>query len=157
MMAERQQSLDDLSTRVTRHAERAVARCRVAREALHRRLIGLHPRTRVMRGRAALGPLSARLSAAMQMRLERAGREVAERQGRLESLSPVAVLSRGYAIALDTRGRAVVDAASVNVADAIELRLHRGRLDLTVARVRPESAPTESDGEAAEPRAEEPE
>lgn len=156
MMAERQQLLDDLFTRIARGVERTVGRRRTTHHALHRRLVAHHPRARVMRAHAALGPLSARLVAAVHLRLERAARDVSDRRARLESLSPIAVLARGYSIALDSRGRAVLDASSVSVSEAIELRLHRGRLDLRVTQVRPEpSAPSEP-GAAWVPRAEEP-
>jgi len=49
--------------------------------------------------------------------------------GRLDAVSPLRVLERGYAVVINQReGRAVVDAAQVNVNDDLEIRLRRGRL-----------------------------
>src|SRR5207302_7278477 len=48
---------------------------------------------------------------------------------RLDSISPLRCLERGYAIVTNANdGRAVVDAATVNVGDELDIRLRRGRL-----------------------------
>jgi len=48
---------------------------------------------------------------------------------RLDSLSPLRVLERGYAVVSDSRsGRAIVDAAAVKIGDELEIRLRSGRL-----------------------------
>jgi exodeoxyribonuclease VII large subunit len=52
--------------------------------------------------------------------------------GRLDALSPLRVLERGYAIAFGPDGRALRHAQQVRVGDAIRARLHEGEL---VARV----------------------
>ena len=47
--------------------------------------------------------------------------------GRLESLSPYAVLRRGYSITLrEPQGAAVRDAADLRPGDLVRTRLHRG-------------------------------
>jgi len=52
-----------------------------------------------------------------------------EFSSRLNSLSPLRVLERGYAIAIEQRtGRAIVDASRVRVGEVLDIRLHRGRL-----------------------------
>ncbi|MFO0683170.1 MAG: exodeoxyribonuclease VII large subunit [Sandaracinus sp.] len=73
-----------------------------------------------------------RLESAMRERIEGGRHDLALVVGRLEALSPLAVLSRGYAIALDERGRALTQASDVAVGERVEVRLERGRL---VARV----------------------
>ena len=50
----------------------------------------------------------------------------------LDALSPLGVLQRGYAIAQDAAGRLVRDAASVNVGDAVSVRLAKGKLNTRV-------------------------
>ena len=48
---------------------------------------------------------------------------------RLDSLSPLKVLGRGYSVVVNIRdGRAVTDAMSVEVGDTLDVRLHRGRV-----------------------------
>ncbi len=50
----------------------------------------------------------------------------------LDALSPLAVLSRGYALATTAEGRILQNAQDVAVGDTIALRLSRGRLKATV-------------------------
>ncbi len=48
---------------------------------------------------------------------------------RLDAVSPLRVLERGYAVVIDARdGRAVTDASVVEVGDELDIRLGRGRL-----------------------------
>ena len=61
--------------------------------------------------------------------LELRRRQLAELAGRLDSLSPLRVLERGYAVAINSRdGRVVTDAAAVEIGDDLEVRLQRGRI-----------------------------
>jgi exodeoxyribonuclease VII large subunit len=52
--------------------------------------------------------------------------------GSLDALSPLAVLSRGYALATTPEGRILVAATDVSPGDAVLVRLFRGRLRATV-------------------------
>ena len=140
-------------------------RLRVAadtRTALERRLAERHPRARLAELRGALGPHEARLRAAIRRRLDRARAtlsplppradravhatldrargSIAREVGRLHAISPLAVLARGYAIALvvpdGAPPRALRDAREAAVGDAIEVRLHHGTVDATVTATR---------------------
>ena len=52
---------------------------------------------------------------------------------RLESLSPLAVLGRGYAVCWDAeRTRIIRDASTVHPGDRVRVRLERGELDCDV-------------------------
>lgn len=134
VIAEKQQLLDDFLTRLERRATRESSRRRTALDALRSRLSARHPRAVVEHARAELGPLSARLSAAIERRLGSARGELGQSASRLDALSPLNVLSRGYAIATH-EGRALRRATDVRRGDAITLRLHEGRVGATVDRV----------------------
>ncbi|NMC70732.1 MAG: hypothetical protein GYA57_11785, partial [Myxococcales bacterium] len=56
---------------------------------------------------------------------------------RLEALSPLAVLARGYALARTADGAVLTDAARVAPGDAVEIALARGRVDCEVRRTDP--------------------
>ena len=51
---------------------------------------------------------------------------------KLDALSPLAVLGRGYALATTVEGRILVDAKDVSAGDSVLVRLSRGRLRATV-------------------------
>jgi len=54
---------------------------------------------------------------------------LAQLAGRLDSLSPLKVLERGYAVAINTRdGRVVTDAAAVEIGDELQVQVKRGRI-----------------------------
>ena len=56
-----------------------------------------------------------------------------ERMGRaLETLSPLAILERGYALVFDGAGQLVKDAALVKAGDEIRARVARGEIAATV-------------------------
>jgi exodeoxyribonuclease VII large subunit len=86
-------------------------------------------RVLIQRRRVEIAALVERLDAAASAAVERKSRELSALSLRLDSLSPLKVLGRGYAVVLNTRdGRAVVDAEQVALGDELEVRLKRGRL-----------------------------
>src|SRR5215469_839179 len=77
-----------------------------------------------------------RLNAGAQAWLVKRRHRLGELAARLDSLSPLRVLERGYAVVSSTRdSRVVVDAATVEVGEDLQIRLLRGKLlARTVAR-----------------------
>ena len=57
---------------------------------------------------------------------------------RLDAMSPLKVLSRGYSITEDDRGAAIVSASALHPGDHIAIRFHRGSVDARVEQVREE-------------------
>jgi exodeoxyribonuclease VII large subunit len=106
-------------------------------------------RERLLSGRAALARAGLALSAGrrgdlrlMNLRLrskpqalERASGDVTLRAAQLESLSPLAVLARGYAAAYDGAGQILSSIRVVRPGDAIRVRLKDGSLGCTVREV----------------------
>ena len=87
------------------------------------------PAALVRERRLLLSRFDDRLTAAMDSALALGRRQLAEAVGRLDSLSPLKVLERGYAVVVNARnGHAVIDAASVDLGDDLDIRLNRGRL-----------------------------
>ena len=62
--------------------------------------------------------------------------------GRLQALSPTAILSRGYALVFDASGNLVRDVAQLHSGDTIRARLGRGEFSGEVTHVTSEN-PTE--------------
>ena len=73
----------------------------------------------------------------MTARLQRARDQCSAYAERLLALSPLAVLSRGYAICrLQSTGAILKDSTAARAGDAVSIRLHRGSLDCAVTEVR---------------------
>jgi exodeoxyribonuclease VII large subunit len=106
------------------------------RERLERRRLSLYrlleARAKIMRRRLenALTPL-----AKYPARIQRERHRLEAIAGKLEAVSPLSVLSRGYAIAFSrvkNRRKPILDSMAVNVGDGIEVQLKKGRLACTV-------------------------
>lgn len=77
-----------------------------------------------------------RFSVAAQGMTSKASNRLATAAGKLDALSPLRVLSRGYALA--GKGGAVIRSVSeVRSGDDIQLRLHDGEIDCRVSAVKP--------------------
>lgn len=102
----------------------------IAPDAVRRWLEGLAARLRSNRER---------LRAAFPRRLRREEERLAAALRLLDALSPLKVLGRGYAAALDPKGKPVTDAAVLSPGDRLEVLLARGAALCTVSMTRPGS------------------
>ena len=101
---------------------------------------------RVVRGRQALRIEARHLSAAARRVGERWRARVQQAAAQLDALSPLATLSRGYAVARAADGRALVSHAQFTVGMAFRVLLRDGTVEATATRVT-EGAPTGVPGE----------
>ena len=98
------------------------------------------PRRTLVEHRLRIGELSERSHRAMLVRVRDAQARLAAAAARLDALSPLAVLERGYAIARRADdGRVVRAAREVAVDDVLDLTFHDGgaRVRVTASRNRP--------------------
>ncbi len=87
------------------------------------------PLERVRREEQGLDDLSARMYSAGRMLVSAARENMAGVAGRLDNLSPLKVLARGYSVTSITGNDSpITDVQSVNEGDEIETRLHKGRI-----------------------------
>jgi exodeoxyribonuclease VII large subunit len=84
------------------------------------------------------------LTSDMKARLQRERGRVELAAGRMNALSPLAILERGYAICRDQQGTILKDAGSVSAGKAVNVRLARGELGCRVELIR--SGPPDSAG-----------
>ncbi|HSJ95046.1 MAG TPA: exodeoxyribonuclease VII large subunit, partial [Gaiellaceae bacterium] len=113
----------------------AVDELRAGLEARRRRM-SLATRRVLARDRERLTRLGDRLRAAPGTLLERRRAALDRAGARLQALSPLATLGRGYAI-VRTSGVVLRDAAGVSVGARVEVQLAAGELGATVDEVRP--------------------
>jgi exodeoxyribonuclease VII large subunit len=88
-----------------------------------------------------LDDTAARLHRAAKLRVIQAGLKLAELSARLETLSPLQVLARGYSLTHTADGCLVRDADSLEPGDTIVTRLASGEVVSRVETVRNESRP----------------
>ena len=93
------------------------------------------PRTRVLR---ATRTLAAATSAHVVLRQQRLG----ALSGRLDALSPLATLQRGYAVARDAAGRGLASCTQFEPGAPFTLRVRDGEVDAVTHAVRPFAQPT---------------
>ncbi|MCA9522096.1 MAG: exodeoxyribonuclease VII large subunit [Myxococcales bacterium] len=114
-----------------------VERRRRALQNLERALGVFDPKRRITNERAALERLTSNLVRAIRQRQIEARRSVAEVEKSLRTLSPLAVLSRGYAIVTESsEGRALRDVSELEAGQDVEIRLHRGGATARIEAIR---------------------
>jgi exodeoxyribonuclease VII large subunit len=128
-LALRARHLGELAADLRHGAREAVARRQRRLDLARRALEQFDPRHRLARGRATLLVQDGRLQGAVARRLHRAQARFREAATRLEGLSPLAVLGRGYAVCWDAeRTRIVRDPRTMAEGDVIRVTLERGEL-----------------------------
>jgi exodeoxyribonuclease VII large subunit len=116
-----------LETVARRERQLGGLRLRLEAQDLRRRLAVVHTR---------LARADASLAGAARSTLHRLDRRFRPLAGRLDTLSPLAVLARGYAVCWTADRGAILRAATPDlVGEAVHVRLHRGELECEVTRV----------------------
>ncbi|HTX52171.1 MAG TPA: exodeoxyribonuclease VII large subunit [Candidatus Baltobacteraceae bacterium] len=133
------QRVDELIGRGTAATERAVTDRRGRVDMLTRHLALLSPAARLARQAERLEGLRHRLSAWWHLfhtvRMERLGRAASK----LQSLSPLGILARGYSICFTLPERRIIRAADeVSVGGQVAVRLDRGEVRCVVQSIRRE-------------------
>lgn len=122
-------------SRTTRAALQARER---QQTALRQRLDVRAPGRRLQELLMAVSSATERLMAAAERTRHRHDAAFRALAGRLESLSPLGVLARGYALCWDdARGRLVRDASTMAPGERVRVTLSRGELECSVERVEP--------------------
>ena len=130
-LAQQIQRLDDLSQRLAGAMRGGVQQDSVRLADLGTRLAHCSPRHAVQEYGARAAGLRARLAHAGAASLTRVAQRLALAQRALHTLSPLATLSRGFAIITSADG-IVTDAAAIAPGTPIEAQLARGRLTAQV-------------------------
>jgi len=132
-LAMRGRHVGDLTHAVTRVLRAAIAMRARRLQLLDRQLAGFDAGRRLAALRTRLVAAEGRISSVIARRQDRARGRLRTAVGRLESLSPLAVLGRGYAVAWDAgKTRILRDAASVAAGERVNITLERGELHCEV-------------------------
>ncbi len=129
---EPRQRLSDLSRRLETAIQMEI-KSRISRlETLSRALDAAGPIHKTAHQRKRLDDLTTGLTAAMAQSLSERKRKAAYCRGKLESLSPLGVLDRGYSLLTDQQGKPVRTWNDVGLGDRVTARLQQGRLECLV-------------------------
>ena len=125
------QRLDDAGNLLESLLRGAIKTRRATLGELALRLSRADLRRAMIETRGRLHSLTARLGASAGAAVDHRAERMSIAAGKLASLSPLAVLARGYAIAFDASGRAIKRAVDVNSGDRVTVRVSEGELDCT--------------------------
>ena len=128
LLNRRQQRVDELSFRLASSQAALFQRMR-GRVDIAATQVRAHDLRRIVAAtRRELEGTVAQLTAAVKSRLQLRRAAFATASGRLQALSPISILERGYALVFDAAGALVKDASQVAAGDALTLRLARGTI-----------------------------
>ena len=130
------QRLDDLSERLLQAQRNHAVQTRTRARYMLERLLAIQPASGIRVARERLEGLDRRLHGAGELRLQVLDARLGRAESLLRSLSPQAVLDRGYAIARTADGRAVMNANTLHPGAALEVMLARGRVETEVKTVK---------------------
>jgi exodeoxyribonuclease VII large subunit len=137
-IAVRGRHVSELAADLRERVLQAVARRARRHESLRRSLGQFDPRHRLAAVRTRLVSRDAQLQAAVARRLTAAQRRVGALAARIDGLSPLAVLGRGYSVTWDaSRTRIIRDATTIKPGDRVSVTLERGAFEATVDKVNP--------------------
>ncbi len=132
----RQQRLDDATYRVTMAQRRILHRCQGRVDVAAARLAH-HDLRRVLEGmRRGFKSASERFALAVRGYLRQKASHWERVHGRMETLSPLKILDRGYALVFDAQGKLLREASQVRPGEIVSARLARGSIDAEVKKTK---------------------
>jgi len=135
-LLDKAQRLDELELRLQRALQYFLRQSQAQLSHSHERLLRHSPVNQLGTIQTSTDNLSKRLTTAMQHQLTRHQNRLQQLAGTLDTVSPLATLSRGYAIVIDENGHIIRQARQVKVGDPITARLAEGRLYCQVTRIK---------------------
>lgn len=125
------QRVDDADYSMESALEAALKARRGRHTALALRLSETDLRRTMVAHRSRLVDLSRKLQGGARSMIDRQNERISLAAGKLDSLSPLGVLARGYAIAFDSKGRVIKRAADVSAGDKVRVKVSDGDMDCT--------------------------
>ena len=130
-----------LRLRLAQAEERRLKLIRQQEEKLQSARVLQNPKNYLEDRRLLLDFQQNKLTAAMRQLVLKKQQDFVARRTALEAMSPLKVLSRGYAMTRDSAGRVVTDAAALKPGEIITVTLRNGEVDAAVREIRGGSNP----------------
>ena len=127
-ITERQEQVEEFQQALVEGLREPILTAAHRLRVLHGDLLACSPQAIILQQAERLHSLHESLDAGMARSLEQTTSRFLGLAGRLNALSPLACLERGYSITFDAQGKIVKEAATVKPGEQIQTRLHRGRV-----------------------------
>ncbi len=137
LIDERRQQLDDAAERSARALAGRIAGGRKDLHASMARLLRAHPQRRIADQRLLLGGLERRLAHAGHLLLSTRRHSFEALASKLDALSPLKVLDRGYSLARDAEGKVVRSCDGLAPGQALTVTLQDGEVHTRIEEVAP--------------------
>lgn len=131
------EKIDILQRRAERSAQSALDRASDRFRVLNAKLTAQSPENRLKLSGERLSSLEKRNTAAFQRYMERLSSQLSERIGRLETLGPLKVLSRGYSLVY-SGDKLLSSTDSLSEGDRVEIRFGKGKAEAEIKRIVPD-------------------
>ncbi len=132
MIRDFQQSFDEATLRMIQAVQRFVTRARHREQMTHSRLLRVDLRQLIAWRKEALAVDVKQAGSAIKARQQQTRARFELSMARLNALSPLSILERGYAICRDQQGAILRDATRTTAGDFVDVRLARGDLHCRV-------------------------
>ena len=146
MIRDFQQRFDEATLRLKLAAGNHVSNTRHRERMLHTRLIRIDLRQIIERWKERVAYNNQAMISSIKAFLQQTDSRLQGVVGRIDALSPLAILQRGYAICRDAAGGIVKEADRMTAGERVEVILAKGRLDCLVENIKPSSFGTGADG-----------
>ena len=127
-LTELTEKLEELERNLVEALEEPVLTAAQNLRILHGELLNCSPQAFILHQAEKLHGLTEMLTTGIVHTLEQFTARIHGLAGRLDALSPLAVLTRGYSITFDSQGKILKEARSVKPGETIRTKLHRGEL-----------------------------
>jgi len=134
-LEQQSQRLDNLEIRLQRAWANRLTLQQHKLKGLHFRFAQQHPKQRLVELQQTVSQQSKNLSLLMGNKIQKLEMSLSTPVGKLQALSPLAVLQRGFSISRDSEGKIIHKAAQVSTGDLISVQLEEGKLDCQVAAI----------------------
>lgn len=129
------ESVADLETALAQGLQQPLISAAHKLQLLQQELIACSPQSFLLQQADCLLRLTGTMNDAVQHSLRENCDRLHGLAGRLNALSPLAVLERGYSITFGENGHILKEASKVKPGDRIETRLHKGRITARVEKI----------------------
>lgn len=129
------QTVDQFETQGGRAMQGCLSDRTVQLERLYTELVHRNPTPQIDERRHRLNRLTQRLESAIAKRITDTTEAWQVASSRLNALSPIATLTRGYSVCRNADGATVTDVSQVNVDERVDVQLARGSLICKIERI----------------------